>query len=269
MHLRNSRFTGSDRLPQSPGEGEGSALNITTSVWPHPLHGTYDPQTPEGSHGQEVLIIPDDGDVQYYTHIDTWHIAISAFNLRDFSQNHRDSGEWKILSGLHISSAPGTFREPTYKREMAHYLVWPTMRKGFEVEQTFLPEKAMAPHSSTLAWELPWTEEPGRLQSMGSQRVGQDWATSLSLFTFVHWRRKWQPTPVCLTGESQGWEPGGPPSMGSHRVEHDWRDLPDFSALTGDEHLEAMTKELGYPSFKSDTYFEKKIHDGRGSINVS
>ena len=45
--------------------------------------------------------------------------------------------------------------------------------------------------------------------------------------------------------------------------------IAEFSALTGDEHLEAMTKELGYPSFKSDTYFEKKIHDGRGSINVS
>ena len=41
-------------------------------------------------------------------------------------------------------------------------------------------EKAMAPHSSTLAWKIPWTEEPGRLQSMGSQRVGHDWATSLS-----------------------------------------------------------------------------------------
>ena len=62
----------------------------------------------------------------------------------------------------------------------------------------------MAPHSSTLAWKIPWTEEPGRLQSMGSRRVGHDWATSLWLFTFVHWRRKWQPTPVFLPGESQG-----------------------------------------------------------------
>ena len=65
-------------------------------------------------------------------------------------------------------------------------------------------EKAMATHSSTLAWKIPWTEEPGRLQSMGSRRVGHDWATSLSLFIFMHWRRKWQPTPVFLTGESQG-----------------------------------------------------------------
>ena len=68
------------------------------------------------------------------------------------------------------------------------------------------PEKAMAPHSSTLAWKIPWMEEPGRLQSMGSLRVWYDWTTSLSLFTFMHWRRKWQPTPVFLPGESQGWE---------------------------------------------------------------
>ena len=47
-------------------------------------------------------------------------------------------------------------------------------------------------------------EEPGRLQSMGSLRVRHDWATSLSLFTFMHWRRKWQPTLVFLAGESQG-----------------------------------------------------------------
>ena len=63
---------------------------------------------------------------------------------------------------------------------------------------------AMATHSSTLAWKIPWMEEPGGLQSMGSLRVGHDWATSLSLFTFMHWRRKWQPTPVFLPGESQG-----------------------------------------------------------------
>ena len=62
----------------------------------------------------------------------------------------------------------------------------------------------MAPHSSTLAWRIPWAEEPGRLQSMGSLGVGHDWATSLSLSAFMHWRRKWQPTPVFLPGESQG-----------------------------------------------------------------
>ena len=65
-------------------------------------------------------------------------------------------------------------------------------------------EKAMAPHSSILALKIPWMEEPGGLQSTGSLRVKYDWAISLSLFTFMHWRRKWQPTPVFLPGKSQG-----------------------------------------------------------------
>ena len=68
------------------------------------------------------------------------------------------------------------------------------------------------------AWKIPWMEEPGRPQSMGSLRVGHDCATSLSLFTFMHWRRKWQPAPVYLPGESQG----------RGRLvgcRHDWSDL--------------------------------------------
>ena len=76
--------------------------------------------------------------------------------------------------------------------------------EGAEWHRRWVWHGLMAPHSSTLAWKIPWTEEPGRLQSMGSLRVGHDWATSLSLFTFMHWRRKWQPTPVFLPGESQG-----------------------------------------------------------------
>ena len=62
----------------------------------------------------------------------------------------------------------------------------------------------MAPHSSSLAWKILWTEEPGRLQSKGSLEVEHDWATSLWLFTFMHWRRKWQPSPVFLPGLSRG-----------------------------------------------------------------
>ena len=83
----------------------------------------------------------------------------------------------------------------------------------------------MAPHSSTLAWKISWTEEPGRLQSMRSLRVGYDWAASLSLFTFLHWRRKWQPTPVFLPGESQGrWSLVGCRLWG-RTVGHDWSNL--------------------------------------------
>ena len=66
-------------------------------------------------------------------------------------------------------------------------------------------EKAMAPHSSTLAWRIPWTEEPGRLQSMGSLRVRHKWATSLSLFTFLHWRGNGNPLQCsCLESPRDG-----------------------------------------------------------------
>ena len=82
------------------------------------------------------------------------------------------------------------------RKEVKKLLYWMTLSKTLE--------KAMATHSSTLAWKIPLMEEPGGLQSMGSWRVGHDWGTSLSLFTFMHWRRKWHPTPVFLPGESQG-----------------------------------------------------------------
>ena len=86
-------------------------------------------------------------------------------------------------------------------------------------------EKEMAPHSSTLAWKIPWMKEPGRLQSMGSLRIGHEWATSLSLFTLLHWRRKWQPTPVFLPGESQGRGSLVGCRLWGHRVGHNWSDL--------------------------------------------
>ena len=95
-------------------------------------------------------------------------------------------------------------------------------------------EKAMAPHSSTFAWKIPWTEEPGRLQSMVSRRVEHDRATSLSLFTFMHWRRKWQPTLVFLPGESHGQRSL---SMGSHRVGHDWSDLAAAAAAGHESNI--------------------------------
>ena len=84
----------------------------------------------------------------------------------------------------------------------SHYTVNQNLLNTYYLPE--FAEKAMAPHSSTLAWKIPWTEEPGGLQSMRLLRVGHNWATSLSLFTFMHWRRKWQPAPVFLPGESQG-----------------------------------------------------------------
>ena len=83
----------------------------------------------------------------------------------------------------------------------------------------------MAPHSSTLAWKIPWMEEPGGLQSMGSLRVRHDWATSLSLLTFMNWRRKWQLTPVFLPGKSQGQGSLVGCRLWGHTVGHNWSDL--------------------------------------------
>ena len=98
--------------------------------------------------------------------------------------------------------------------------------------------------------ENPWTEEPGGLQSMGSLGVGHDWATSLSLFTFMHCRRKWQPTPVFLPGQSQG--------RGSlvgcclwGRTESDTTEahLAAAAAMTGSEkYLVRMIRFLGHHS---------------------
>ena len=90
-----------------------------------------------------------------------------------------------------------------------------------------LSEKAMAPHSSTLAWKIPWTEEPGRLQSMGLRRVGHDSATSLSLFTFMHWRRKRQPTPAFLPWESRD---GGAWWAAVYGVTQSWTRLKRLSS---------------------------------------
>ena len=91
----------------------------------------------------------------------------------------------------------------------------------------------MATRSSTLAWKIPWMEEPGGLQSIGSLRVGHNGVTSLSLFTFMLWRRKWVPPPVFLPGESYGERPGKLLSMGSQRVRHDWSDLAAAAAAGG------------------------------------
>ena len=76
----------------------------------------------------------------------------------------------------------------------------------------------MAPHSSVLAWKIPWTEEPGRLQSMGLGRVGQDRAT----FHFHALEKEMATHSSVLAWRIPGMgEPGGLPSMGSHRVGHE------------------------------------------------
>ena len=89
-------------------------------------------------------------------------------------------------------------------------------------QSSYSVEKAMAPHSSTLAWKVPWTEDPGRLQSTGSLRVGHDWVTSLFFFHFHALEKEMATHSSVLAWRIPGTgEPGGLPSMGLHRVRHD------------------------------------------------
>ena len=103
--------------------------------------------------------------------------------------------------------------------------------------------------SSTLAWKIPLAEEPGRLQSMGLLRVGHDWATSLSLLTFMHWRRKWQPTPVFLPGESQDGGAWWAASMGSQSQTRRKRLSSSSSSTTFTWHY--LIKIRGHHHYKN------------------
>ena len=98
------------------------------------------------------------------------------------------------------ASGLGTHGKVYYSRNR-----WTVLLNHFLINSSIYTRRRQWQHTPvTLAWKIPWTEEPGGLPSMGSHRVGHNWATSLSRFTFMHWRRKWQPTPVFLPGESQG-----------------------------------------------------------------
>ena len=146
---------------------------------------------------------------------------------------HGAKNRWHCTECWRPCCVRGSKQKVTVRERNTAKPLYPSLKEELAVCFLIHTEKAMAPHSSTLAWKIPWTEEPERLQSMGSLKVGHDWATSLSLFTFMHWRRKWQPTPLFLPGESQGrGEPGGLPSMGSHRVGHDWSDLAVAAAVS-------------------------------------
>ena len=102
----------------------------------------------------------------------------------------------------------------------------------------------MAPHSSTLAWKIPWTEEPGGLQSMGSLRVRHDWVTSLHFSVSCIGEGNGNPLQCsCLENPRDG-EPGGLLSMGSHRVGHDWSD----SAAAA--YLARVTGNFQFPIIK-------------------
>ena len=102
--------------------------------------------------------------------------------------------------------------------------------QGIKKLSSIHSEKAMAPHSSTLAWKIPWTEEPGRLQSMGS--LSQTWLNDFAFTFHFHASEK----EMVIHSSVLAWrflgmaEHSRLPSMGSHRVGHDWRDLAAAAA---------------------------------------
>ena len=133
-------------------------------------------------------------------------IKISQARWRDEIENLRDKNriflKFKIFS-LPCKDSKNKESRKNLKQTQTYCILVEIFYYRFNSSYCPFSEKAMAPHPSTLAWKIPWMEEPGRLQSMGLLLVGHDWVTA-SLFTFMHWRRTWQPTPVFLNGESQG-----------------------------------------------------------------
>ena len=150
----------------------------------------------------------------------------------------------------------------TYSSILAWSITWIEELDGLQsmvsVELDTTSMNTMAPHSSTLAWKILWMEEPGGLQSMGSWRVGHDWATSLSLFTFMHWGRKWQPTPVFLPGESQGWQ--SLVGLWGRRVGHDWSDSAAAACTQWD--VQASPQHTETICYRITFIFLKEIFSG-------
>ena len=143
-------------------------------------------------------------DTKYFSNISIYYLKLAHTGLKFLPKGIFLSIFWTTVNVIPNCSLD-SYKSPNYKQKPAFPTIPIRISSLLCSPIPLLPEKAIAPHSSTLAWKISWTEEPGRLQFMGSLRVGHDWATSLSLFTFMHWRRKWQSTPVFLPGESQGW----------------------------------------------------------------
>ena len=125
-----------------------------------------------------------------------WCLTVSLFIDRKSNCYNLCQFHWGLPLSIRFARSPwelGTLLLPQTAQLLAplweplrhvFYPQFPELSSRIRFKLPKVAEKAMAPHSSTLAWKIPWTEEPGRLQSMGSLRVGHDWATSLSLFLF-------------------------------------------------------------------------------------
>ena len=142
--------------------------------------------------------------------------------------------------------------------------------------QEDLLKKELATHSSILAWNIPWKEEPGSLQSIRSQRVGHGWATSLFPFEpgndwrveskgttedeMVRWHHwldghEFEYTPPVGDITWKG-EPGGLLSMGSQRMEHDWTTELNWTELRFQRRLPYKWKWKQYEIAFLDLYLK-------------
>ena len=119
------------------------------------------------------------------------------------------------------------------------------------VKMKILMEKAMAPHSSTLAWKIPWMEEPGRLQSMGS--LSQTWLSDFTFtFRFHALEKEMATHSSVLAWRIPGMgEPDGLPSIVSHRVGHDWRDLAISNSNGALDLIKMLSNDLNKNSHES------------------
>ena len=133
---------------------------------------------------------------------------------------------WSAGNGNPITSGKQSIIDRPWKSDYCYFnLQWKRMDTGIEYNRGCTVLSNVSNLLETVK-KIPWIEEPGRLQSMGSLRVGHNWATSFSLFTFMHWRRKMATHSNVLAWRIPGTgEPGRRPSMGSHRVGHDWSNL--------------------------------------------
>ena len=142
---------------------------------------------------------------------------------------------------------------PCLKSLLQPLIPWITVKSCVILMETMIGvEKAMATHSSTFAWKIPWTEEPGRLQSMELLRVRHDWATSLSLFTFLRWRRKWQPTPVFLPGPRDG----GAWWAAIYGVAQSWTRLKRLSCCSSSSMIRVAKYFISFSNFTIFIFFK-------------
>ena len=211
----------------------------------HPLLSPFPPAPNPSQHQSLFQWVNSSHEVAKVLEFQLYHQSFQRILRTDLLQNGQvgsPCSPWTLKSLLqhHSSKASILRRSAFFTVQLSHpYMttgktialtrrtfVGKVMSLLFNMLPSLVMEKAMATHSSTLAWKIPQTEEPGRLQSMGSQRVGHDWETSLFTFHFHALEKEMATHSSVLAWTIPGMmEPGGLPSMGSHRVRHNWSDL--------------------------------------------